>query len=219
MWDMLDFSVVFEHGDSLLNGLWMTSWVSILSIAIGFVLGVALCLGRLSTNTFVQYVCRVYISAVRGTPLLVQLAIVFYFLPFWGINIPPITAAIIALSMNTAAFQAEILRGGFVAIPVGQKEAAWNYGFSSFQCLRYIELPQVVRKTLPSLVNETIDIIKNSALISTIAVTDLMRIAQTYSSTTYRPIEFFVSAGLLYLLLTSCIALLGRYIESRLQTH
>lgn len=216
---MLDFNVVFEHSGSLLNGLWMTAWVSILAIAIGFILGIILCLGRLSSHVFIQYSCRFYISALRGTPLLVQLAIVFYFLPMWGINIPSIAAAIIALAMNTAAFQAEILRGGFQIIPHGQKEAAWNYGFSSFQCLRYIELPQVVRHTLPSLTNETIDIIKNSALISTIAVTDLMRITQTYSSTTYRPIEFFVSAGVLYLLLTSCISLLGRYIESRLPSH
>ncbi|MGB5447179.1 MAG: amino acid ABC transporter permease [Psychromonas sp.] len=216
---MFDFSVVLDHSGSLLNGLWMTAWISIISIAIGFILGVILCLGRLSSHPLIQYLCRFYISAVRGTPLLVQLAIVFYFLPIWGINIPSIAAAIIALSMNTAAFQAEILRGGFQAIPHGQKEAAWNFGYSPFQCLRYIELPQVVRHTLPSLTNETIDIIKNSALISTIAVTDLMRITQTYSSTTYRPIEFFVSAGVLYLLLTSCITLLGRYIESRLATH
>ncbi|WP_413700325.1 amino acid ABC transporter permease [Psychromonas sp. KJ10-10] len=216
---MLDFNVVFEHADSLLNGLWMTTWISILSIAIGFIFGVILCLGRLSSNSFIQYICRFYISALRGTPLLVQLTIVFYFLPIWGINIPSVMVAIIALSMNTVAFQSEILRGGFQMIPVGQKEVAWNYGFSKFQSLRYIELPQVLRHTLPSLVNETIDIIKNSALISTIAVTDLMRITQTYSSTTYRPIEFFVSAGLLYLLLTSCVSLLGRYIESRLPAH
>lgn len=216
---MFDFSVVLKYSDSLLNGLWTTAWISILSILIGFVLGTILCLGRLSSHTFIQYFCRTYISAIRGAPLLVQLAIIFYFLPYWGINIPPIAAAIIALSMNTAAFQAEILRGGFQVIPLGQKEAAWNYGYSSWQSFRYIELPQVLRNTLPSLTNETIDIIKNSALISTIAVTDLMRITQTYSSTTYRPIEFFVTAGVLYLLLTSCISLLGRYIESRLTTH
>lgn len=216
---MLDFSVVLKHIDVLLNGLWTTTWISILSILIGFVLGIIICMGRLSSNSAIQYCSRFYISALRGTPLLVQLAIVFYFLPYWGINIPPIIAAIIALSLNTAAFQAEILRGGFQIIPAGQKEAAWNYGYTPWQSFRYIELPQVLRHTSPSLINETIDIIKNSALISTIAVTDLMRITQTYSSTTYRPIEFFISAGLLYLLLTSCISVLGRYIESRLVTH
>ncbi|MDO6563675.1 amino acid ABC transporter permease [Amphritea sp. 1_MG-2023] len=216
---MVDFSVVFDHTDSLLSGLWMTTWVSLLSIGIGFVLGAILCLGRMSPRGWLRNVCAVYISLLRGTPLLVQLAIVFYFLPLAGIDIPSIAAAIIALSMNTAAFQSEILRGGFQMIPAGQREAAWSFGYSPLQRLYFIELPQVVRRTIPSLVNETIDIIKNSALISTIAVTDLMRIVQTYSSTTYRPIEFFVAAGLLYLLLTSCISLLGRYIESRLTTH
>ena len=216
---MLDFGVVFEHADSLLNGLWMTTWISLLSILIGFIFSIFLCLGRLSSHTFINFICRFYISAIRGTPILVQLTIVFYFLPYWGINIPSVMAAIIALSMNTAAFQAEILRGGFQSIPHGQKESAWSYGYTTFQCLYYIELPQVLRKTLPSLTNETIDIIKNSALISTVAVTDLMRITQVYSSTTYRPIEFYVSAALLYLLLTSCISILGRHIESRLTKH
>ena len=216
---MFDFSVVFEHTGSLLNGLWMTTWISLVSIFIGFIFSIILCLGRLSSYSFINFICRLYISAIRGTPLLVQLTIVFYFLPYWGINIPSIMAAIIALSMNTAAFQAEILRGGFQSIPHGQKETAWSYGYTSFQSLRYIELPQVLRKTLPSLTNETIDIIKNSALISTIAVTDLMRITQVYSSTTYRPIEFFVTAGVLYLILTFSITILGRYIESRLTTH
>lgn len=216
---MLDFTVVLENLPSLLKGMWMTAWVSLLSIAIGFFAGAVLCLGRMSSHVLVRTVCMVYISCLRGTPLLVQLVIIFYFLPLVGIQIPSIAAAIIALSMNTAAFQAEILRGGFQMLPPGQKEAAWTFGFNGFQRLRYIELPQVFRQTLPSLVNETIDIIKNSALISTIAVTDLMRIAQTYSSTTYRPIEFFVTAGLLYLVLTSCISIFGRYIESKLATH
>ncbi|SEF40720.1 amino acid ABC transporter permease [Vibrio hangzhouensis] len=216
---MLDFTVVLENMPSLLRGMWMTTWISLLSIAIGFFIGVVLCLGRMSTKRSICNICAFYISCLRGTPLLVQLVIVFYFLPLIGIQIPSIAAAIIALSMNTAAFQAEILRGGFQVLPKGQREAAWTFGINGWQRLRYIELPQVFRQTLPSLVNETIDIVKNSALISTIAVTDLMRIAQTYSSTTYRPIEFFVTAGLLYLILTSCIGVAGRYIESRLEIH
>ncbi|CAH0530075.1 amino acid ABC transporter permease [Vibrio hippocampi] len=215
---MFDFSVVWSAIPSLLTGLWTTAWISLISIIIGFGLGALICLGRMSSTTAIRTCCQIYISALRGTPLLVQLVIVFYFLPLAGINIPSILTAIIVLSMNTAAFQSEILRGGFLSLPAGQKEAAWTFGFSPVQRLVRIELPQVFRKTLPSLVNETIDIIKNSALISTIAVTDLMRLAQTYSSTSYRPIEFFVTAGLLYLVLTSCIGLLGRYIESKLAT-
>ena len=212
---MLDFTVVLENLPSLLNGMWMTAWISLLSIVMGFLTGTIIYLGRISTSKLICRCSIVYISCLRGT----QLAIVFYFLPLVGLQIPSTLAAIIALSMNSAAFQAEILRGGFQTLPQGQKEAAWTFGFTPLQRLIYIELPQVFRKTLPSLVNETIDIVKNSALISTIAVTDLMRIAQTYSSTTYRPIEFFITAGLLYLILTSCISIAGRYIEAKLATH
>lgn len=216
---MLDFTVVLQNLPSLLDGMWMTTWISLLSIVIGFFSGAVLYLGRVSRHKVIRYFCMFYISCFRGTPLLVQLAIIFYFLPLIGILIPSVAAAIIALSMNTAAFQAEILRGGFQTLSAGQKEAAWTFGFSRFQRFKYIEMPQVFRKTLPSLVNETIDIIKNSALISTIAVTDLMRITQTYSSTTYRPIEFFLTAGLLYLILTSAVSITGRFVESRLTTH
>lgn len=215
---MFDFGVVWHHLPSLLNGLWTTAWISLISIFIGFFFGALLCLGRMSHSSVVQILTKIYISAFRGTPLLVQLVIVFYFLPLAGINIPPILTAVIVLSMNTAAFQSEILRAGFLSLPPGQKEAAWTFGFSPAQRLIRIELPLVFRKTMPSLVNETIDIIKNSALISTIAVTDLMRLAQTYSSTSYRPIEFFLAAGALYLVLTSCISVLGRFIESKLAT-
>ncbi|MGL6259217.1 amino acid ABC transporter permease [Vibrio sp. WXL103] len=213
---MFELSVVFPYYKPLLSGLFTTFWISIVSILIGFFVALVLCQIKTSRWLMLRSVARIYISFFRGTPLLVQLAIIFYFLPLAGIFIPPAAAAIIALSMNTGAFQAEILRGGFRTLPNGQLEACWTYGFSPWQSYWYIQLPQVVRKTLPALVNETIDIIKNSALISTIAVVDLMRIAQTYSSTTYRPLEFFFAAGVLYLTLTQTVAYLGRRAETKL---
>lgn len=213
---MLDFSVVLKNAPALLEGAMMTLGISLFSIALGFIGGGLLCLARISAKPWLVRIARVYISALRGTPLLVQLAIVFYFLPLLGLSLEPVSAAIITLAMNTSAFQAEILRGGFQTLARGQNEAAWTIGLGWWKTLRYIQMPQVVRKTLPSLVNETIDIIKNSALISTIAVTDLMRIAQTYSSTTYRPLEFFITAGLMYLLMTSAVAVVGRWVERRM---
>ncbi len=216
---MFDITVVFDNTGPLMDGLWMTTWISLLSIGIGFVAGIILCLGRMSKNKFLSTVTRVYISAFRGTPLLIQLSFVFYLLPAIGITLSSIPAAILALSMNTAAFQAEILRGGFRIHPKGQKEASWCFGLSAWQNLYHIELPQVVRRTIPSLINETIDIIKNSSLISTIAVTDLMRIAQTYSSTTYRPLEFFIAAGVLYLLLTFSVSVIGKRVEARFSAY
>ena len=216
---MFDISIIFKYTLPLLQGMWTTAWISFTSIFLGFLLGLYLYSLRKSQNRLLNNIVRVYISFFRGTPLLVQLAIIFYFLPLLNINIPPIIAAIISLSMHTAAFQAEILRAGFNAIPKGQDESCWVFGLTSFQAFFYIKLPQVIKSTLPALINEAIDIIKNSSLISTIAVMDLMRIVQTYSSTTYRPLEFFVAAGVIYLILTSIINLIGVYIEKKLNVY
>ncbi|MDS6630105.1 ABC transporter permease subunit [Klebsiella michiganensis] len=109
-----------------------------------------------------------------------------------GITLSPLLAAVIALSLNTAAFQGEILRAGFNMLPKGQLEAARDFGFSAAQTLFYIQMPQVLRTMMPALINETIDIIKNSALVSVVAVHELMRVTQTLASTTYR------TAGVLY---------------------
>ena len=216
---MFDLSVVLDYRGALLNGLWMTAWISAVAILLGFVIGVLSGIARVSGHPVLLAVAAFYISALRGTPLLVQLAMIFFMLPLIGINLPALLAAVIALALNSGASQAEILRGGFETLPRGQTEAAWDIGLSRWQILRNVQLPQVVRATIPALVNETIDIVKNSSLISTIAVTELMRIAHTYSSTTYRPLEFFTAAGLLYLSLTLSVGYVGKYLEKRLSTR
>ncbi len=216
---MFDFSIVFKYTTPLLQGLWATTWISLVSILIGFGLGLGLyALGR-SKNPIVYWLTRVYVSFFRGTPLIVQLAIVFYFLPLIGINVPPILAAVIGLSMNTGAFQSEILRGGFSSLPKGQEESCWVLGLTPLQGFFHVKLPQVIRVTTPALVNESIDIIKNSSLISTIAVMDLMRVVQTSSSTTFRFLEFTLAAGALYLVLTSIVSVFGLYVERKLSVH
>jgi polar amino acid transport system permease protein len=123
--------------------------------------------------------------------LLVQLILIFYALPTVGITLSPLLAAVVALSLNTAAFQGEILRADFKMLPKGQLEAARDFGFSAAQTLFYIQMPQVLRAMMPALINETIDIIKNSALVSVVAVHELMRVTQTLASTTYRPLVLY----------------------------
>lgn len=213
---MFDFTIIFDHIPELLIGAWRTLWISFVSIGIGFLFGHLLCFARFSNNKMATRIIGAYVSFFRGTPLLVQLAIIFYFLPLFGIFIPSVAAAIIALSMNTAAFQSEILRGGFNSLPIGQVEAAQDLGFSWWQIKLHIQIPQVFKATLPALVNESIDILKNSALISTIAVTDLMRISQTLASTSFRPIEFFLAAGALYFAMTYTISTLGSFLEKKM---
>ncbi|RQW62336.1 amino acid ABC transporter permease [Vibrio viridaestus] len=214
---MFDFTVIWEYRMALLQGLWTTFWVSLVAIGCGFIIGALTYLARSSKNRLLRSISTFYVSAFRGTPLLVQLSIVFFFLPLAGITVPSLVAAILTLGMNSGAIQSEILRGGFTALPKGQVEAAWVNGLSRYQSFIYVELPQVIRVTLPALVSEVIDIIKNSSLISTIAVTELMRVAQQYSSTTYRPIEFFLAAGALYLVLTMSVSEIGRLLERRLK--
>ena len=215
---MFDFTIVLDHIPELLTGAWRTLTISAVSILIGFVFGHLLCFSRMSDRPLLKRFSGVYISFFRGTPLLVQLAIIFYFLPLAGIFIPSVLAAVIALSMNTAAFQAEILRGGFQSLPHGQVEAARDLGMTPLQIRMHIQVPQVFRATLPALLNETIDILKNSALISTIAVTDLMRISQTLASTSFRAVEFFTAAGVIYFIMTFSISQLGLALEKKLKT-
>ena len=213
---MFDFTVVLTTLPQLLTGLAATFGVSITAIVLGFFLGWAICLGSVSHLRWLSAMSRLYVSFFRGTPLLVQLTLVFYALPATGISLPPLVAAVLALTLNTAAFQGEILRAGFLMLPRGQLEAARDLGLTRWQTLRHVQVPQVFRSMLPALTNETIDIIKNSALVSTVAVTELMRTTQVYASTTYRPIEFFVAAGVLYLVLTMSTARIGAWLERRL---
>lgn len=214
---MFDFTAVIPHLPQLLKGLASTLGVSFSAIGFGLVLGWAICLGLVSRHAWLRHSGRVYVSFFRGTPLLVQLVLVFYALPSIGLSLPPLVAAVVALTLNTAAFQSEILRAGFAMLPKGQTEAARDLGVSRLNILLHVQVPQVLRSMLPALTNETLDIIKNSALVSAVAVHELMRTAQTLASNTYRPIEFFVTAGLLYLSVTLLTASVGRWLETRMR--
>ena len=214
---MLDFTTVWSSMPQLLRGMAVTFGVSIGAIFLGFFLGWLICLGNVSRQGWLRACCATYVSFFRGTPLLVQLTLVFYGLPAIGISLPPVVAAIAALTLNTSAFQSEILRAGFNLLPRGQIEAARDLGLNRWQTFRCIQAPQVLRNMLPALTSETIDIIKNSALISTVAVTELMRTVQVNASTSYRPNEFFLTAGVLYLVLTLATARIGRWLETRMR--
>ena len=183
---MFDFTAVIPYLPQLLSGLLTTLGVSFSAIAAGLALGWLICLGLVGQRNWLRNICRIYVSFFRGTPLLVQLVLVFYALPAAGISLPPLVAAVLALTLNTAAFQSEILRAGFTMLPKGQTEAARDLGLSPTRILLHIQIPQVLRNMLPALTNETLDIIKNSALVSAVAVHELMRTAQTLASTTYR---------------------------------
>ena len=212
----MDFlGVTANHYDAFLVGASMTAGISAVSIAAGMVLGLWLSFGLISRNRLIRRASVVYRSVWRGTPILVQLLIVFYLLPTIGLDVPSIAAALIALTMNTAAFQAEIFRGGLLSIPSGQAEAARMLGIGILAVKVRILIPQMMRLVLPALINETISILKNSSLISVIAVTELMRTGQHVVSVTYRPLEVYMIVAALYLAMNLVLARAGAYFEGR----
>ncbi|HEY0293979.1 MAG TPA: amino acid ABC transporter permease [Bordetella sp.] len=197
-------------------GLWSTVLYALGCVAVGFPIAVLLCVLRLSRMRLLSGCATVYISFFRGVPLLVQLLIAFYAVPALGVDVPPWAAGLFTLALCTAAYMAEILRGGFQAIPYGQVEAAQISGLNPRQILFFIQVPQAVRLTLPSLINEAITMVKASSLISIVGVLDLTRASQNMASSTLRPLACYALAGLLYLAVTSCVAAAGHRLERTL---
>jgi len=157
-----------------------------------------------------------FISFFRGVPLLVQLLLIYNLLPAVGINVPSIVAAVIGLSLCTAAYQAENLRGGFASVPLGLVESAEMVGLTPRQIFRRIKVPIALRLTFPALVNEAILILKASSLVSVVGIVELTRMAQDLAGSTFLPLQIFASAGLIYLGINWVVALAGGLIESRL---
>lgn len=213
---MATISLVYDCLPMLLWGAGITILVSGVAIVLGMPLALLLCFGLTSKRPWIRALSLLYQSAWRGTPILVQLLIIYYLLPFLGLNVPPVLAAIIALTLNTVAFQADIFRGGLLAIPRGQMEAARMVGIRKWAARRRILVPQIFRLVIPSLVNETISILKNSSLVSVIAVTELMRVSQQIVATTYRPFEIYIAAAVIYIAVNFLLSLTGRAVEHRM---
>lgn len=188
------------------HGLLTTAALSAVAIAMGFAVAIALHLTRTRSPQPAKSLVAVYVSFFRGTPLLVQLLMLFYLPAAFGIDLNPWLAAGLVLALNSAAFQSEILRSGFSAIPMAQIEAARVFGFSERLIFRHIQLPQVLRLTFPALVSEAIDIIKGSAVVSVLAIADLMRVGKQLMAVSYRPLEVYLAIALTYLLLTTLVS-------------
>ncbi len=189
----------------LLDGAVVTAALSTVSVLLGFALGALVCAAQLARSRALRAAGAVYVSFFRGVPLLVQLLLIYNLLPHIGINVPGTVAALVGLTLCTAAYQAEILRGGFLAVPPGLVEAGQMVGLSPLLVLLRIRVPLALRLTLPSVVNEAVLILKASSLVSVVGIADLTRTAQNIASSTYRPIEAFATAGALYLALNAVL--------------
>ncbi len=189
----------------LLMGAGITAAISAVSVVAGLLLGVLVCTASLAPSRGLRLFAATYVSFFRGVPLLVQLLLLYHVLPRLGIDLPGIAAAVLGLTLCTAAYQAENLRGGFVNVPAGLVEAGRMVGLTARQVMVRVRAPIALRLTLPAVVNEAILILKASSLVSVVGVADLTRTAQNIASSNYRPIETFATAGALYLALNLAV--------------
>lgn len=201
----------------LLYGAWITIIVTIISMALGTILGMIAALSKLSKFKILRFVANQYIDIIRGTPLLVQLFIIYYGLPQVGIVIEPFPSAILGLSLNTGAYIAEVIRSGILSVNEGQQEAAFALGLSNVQILRHIILPQAFKVMIPPLGNQLLLLIKDSSLISTITVIELTRTGQRIISTTYKPIEIYLVVALIYYIISKVATWLLNKLELRVR--
>lgn len=199
----------------LLLGLLLTLQLSAASLVVAFPIGVVVGLGRVSRNVTASDLSTLYVEVIRGTPLLVQLFIVyFFFSPV--LHLSAFTSGVVGLAVFTGAYIAEIVRGGIEAVPRGQAEAARSLGMSAFQSMRHVIMPQAIRKTLPSLAGQFINLVKDSSLVSVMALTDLTKAGREVVSATFSPFEVWFTVAALYLVLTGTLSFLVRRLERRM---
>ena len=205
-------SYIIEILPQLLDGLKLTVLVFVLTLILSIPLGMVLAF--LLRIPVVKWFVNVYVWILRGTPLLVQLIIIFYALPMVGPTLPRFPAALLAFSLNYAAYFAEIFRGGIKAVPNGQLEAAKVWKLSKWQTIRYIQMPQVVKIVLPSVFNEIITLVKDSSLIYVVGLGDLLRAGKIAMSRDVSLVPIMMAA-LIYLIFIGILTVLSKKIEQR----
>lgn len=193
-----------------------TLLISGLSILLSLVVGAAICAAALSRSVWARRLAAVYVSFLRGVPLLVLLLLVYYLLPTIGLNVPKLVAAIGAIGICSSAYVSEYWRGAINSLPPGQTEAAAAIGMAPLPIWTRIILPQAARLSVPPLINEAILLVKASSLVLVIGIMEITRAAQGQASITYRPLEAYIAAAVVYLVINLALAGLGRYLERRL---
>ncbi|KSW19863.1 amino acid ABC transporter permease [Cellulomonas sp. B6] len=211
-WDLVLSSI----GPLLSGAVRGTIPLTLISFAVGLVLALLVALARLSRRRVVSGLARAYVSVIRGTPLLVQLFIIFYALPSLGIVIDPFPSAVVAFSLNVGGYAAEIIRAAILSVPKGQWEAAATIGLDHTLTLRRVVLPQAVRVAVPPLSNTFISLVKDTSLASTIMVTELLRKAQEIAAPTYEFMTLYSLAAVIYWLICLVLSSAQARLERRL---
>ncbi|HYE83852.1 MAG TPA: amino acid ABC transporter permease [Clostridia bacterium] len=214
----MDFSFMYKYYGFFVDGTAITLLLSLFGVIFGAIIGVIFALMKLSKNRLLKSFSTAYIEVVRGTPLLVQMYIVYYGIPrLVGVDFEDLTLGIIAISLNSAAYVAEIIRAGILSIDKGQMEAARSLGMSHRLAMTNIIIPQAFKNILPALGNEFIVLIKESAIVSIIGIHDLMYNTDTVRGNTFRPFSPLLVAAAIYFAITFTLSKLMGILERRLR--
>lgn len=203
----------------LLPGLTATIPLTIISFSLAMVIAVVVALVQFANVRGLKQIARFYIWVFRGTPLLVQLFVVFFGLSRVGIVLPPFPAAVIVFSLNEGAYCAETVRAALESVPSGQMEAGYCVGMSYLQIIRRIVLPQAMRTAFPPLSNSLISMVKDTSLAANITVTEMFMVTQRIVARTYEPLLLYLEVGLIYLMFSTVLTKLQRVGEKKLQTY
>lgn len=211
-----NFRIIMEYLPLFLGGLKATFFISIVSILLALATGIIACSARISSIKALKYPAIAYIEIIRSTPLLVQIYFLYFGLPTLGLKIPELQTGILALTLNSGAYIAEIIRAGINAVEPGQLEAGVASGLSYLQRMRFIILPQALGVTVPPLLGQAIVLVKDSALLSLISVAELTRAGQTMTSERFMPSEAFLTVAFFYMCIYFVLKALADWSQKRL---
>jgi His/Glu/Gln/Arg/opine family amino acid ABC transporter permease subunit len=212
----IDFQLIAHYWPNLMRGALVSLQIAAIGCAMGIILGTLLGLLQATGNTFFRTIIGIYVTILRGTPMLIQIAFAVFVLPQFGIVLPDFWAATLAIGFNSSAYLSQIIRAGIKSVGKGQWEAAHVLGFSHIQAIRFIILPQAIRVVIPALGNEFITLIKDSSLASTVGVMELSKEAAYIKNSTYDALTTYCIVAIIYLFMTSILSLIMHLIERRM---
>jgi cystine transport system permease protein len=213
--NLFDIDLAKQAAPIILQGLLLTIWISIVSMVIGLILGLITAAAKMSRNPLLRGIAGGYISIIRGTPLLVQLFILYFGLPVIGITLTPVFAGILGLSLNVGGYSAETIRGALLSIPKGQWEAAWSLNMSYLQTMRRIIIPQAARVALPSLTNTFLSLVKDTSLLSVITVPEMLYQAKIIGGREFDYMTVYLVVAFYYWVICTLLNVLQNRMEER----
>ena len=216
---MIDIELIINSLPLLLRGSQVTLQISVIGCFSGIFFGTILGLLQSGKNKIIRSLVALYVTIIRGTPMLIQIAFAAYVLPELGLKLPLFWSAVLAISLNSAAYVSQIIRSGISSVSSGQLEAARTLGMSNMQITRYIVLPQAFRVVLPALGNEFITLVKDSSLASTIGVVELTKEAWFIRSRTFDALSIYCAVAIIYLVMTTTLSIIIAQLEKKMSRH